>query len=170
MKLSAKEIAGLVDGHIEGNPEVVVNEVSKIEEGKPGSVSFLANAQYTSYIYDSDASIILVHQQFIPEKPLKPTLIKVKDPYAAFARLLEVYNRVKHQKSGISDNADIAPSAKLGDNVYVGPFVSIGEEVEIGNNTKIYPNTVIFDRVTIGDDCLIFSNVNIYSDCVIGSS
>lgn len=170
MKFTANDIASLIDGKLEGDPGVIVNKVSKIEDGIPGSVSFLANPKYTPYIYSSNASIVIVDEGFNPEKPVKPTLIKVKDPYSAFARLLEIYNNIKHKKSGISDKSDIAASAKLGKNVFVGPFVSIGENTDIGDNVNIYANTVIGDNVVIGDDCLIFSNVNVYSDCIIGAN
>lgn len=169
MKFTANEIAGLINGKLEGDPDVVVSKVSKIEEGLPGSVSFLANPQYTPHIYSSDASIIIVEAGFEPEKPVKPTLIKVKDPYSAFAKLLEIYNKIRHSKSGISSKADVADSASLGKDVYVGPFVSIGENVSIGDNTKIYAGSVIGDNTSIGGNSLVFSNVNIYSDCIIGS-
>lgn len=169
MKFTANDIARLIEGKLEGDPNVVVNKVSKIDEGEPGSVSFLANPKYKPFIYDSEASIVIVDTDFVPEKKVKPALIKVKDPYSAFARLLEIYNNIKHSKTGISEKSDIAHSVSIGKDVFIGPFVSIGEDTTIGDNTKIYANTVIGDNVKIGENCLIFSNVNVYSDCVLGA-
>ncbi len=168
MKFTASEIAGLINGSLDGDPSAVVSTVSKIEEGVPGSVSFLANPKYTSHIYSSNASVIIVDSSFNPEKPVVPTLIRVDDPYSAFAKLLEFYNKIKHQKSGISAKADIADTAEIGENVYIAAFAVIGSNVNIGNNVKIYPGAVIADNVKVGDDSLIFSNVVVYEDCVIG--
>ncbi|MFO8086746.1 MAG: UDP-3-O-(3-hydroxymyristoyl)glucosamine N-acyltransferase [Bacteroidales bacterium] len=169
MKFTANDLARLIEGRIDGNPEVVVDKVSKIEEGTPGSVSFLANPKYKPFIYASKASVIIVDDNFSPEMAVEPTLIRVKDPYVAFARLLEIYNKIKHSKTGISAKAEIAESASIGKDVYIAPFVVIGENVVIGDNSIVYSNTAIGDNVHIGNDCLIFSNVNIYSDCIIGS-
>lgn len=170
MEFTAQQIAELVQGEIEGNPEVKVSYVSKIEEGKPGTISFLANPKYTAYIYDTEASIVLINKSVVLEKETKTTLIKVDDAYSAFAHLLEVYNKIKHNKSGISDKAHIETSAKIGEDVYIGEFSVISENVTIGNNSKIYPRVFIGDNVTIGDNTTIYPGVNIYSDNVIGNN
>jgi UDP-3-O-[3-hydroxymyristoyl] glucosamine N-acyltransferase len=170
MTFTAKDIAALLQGEIEGNESVQVDKLSKIEEGQAGSLSFLANPKYTSFIYRSNASIVIVNEDFIPEKPVKPTLIRVKDAYNAFATLLEYYNKIKQDKSGISDKAAIASSAVIGKNVYIGEFVVIGENAKIGNNVRIYPQTYIGDNSIIGNDTTIFAGVKVYSDNQIGAN
>lgn len=153
---------------MDGNPEAWVDKLSKIEEGEPGSLSFLANPQYTPYIYDTRASIVIVNKSFVPEKPVAPTLLRVEDAYASFAKLLEVYNQLRHDKSGVDDEAVISDGAKLGENVYVGALTYVGSNASIGENTKIYPGCFIGDNVKIGPDCLVFSGVRIYADCEVG--
>ncbi len=172
MQFKAQQIAEVVKGVIEGNPETVVNKLSKIEEGTPQSLSFLANPQYTPYIYTTDASIVIVNKTFQPEKPLKPgcTLIKVDDAYQAFAQLLELYNQIKQNKSGVEQPSFISPSVTLDASNYVGAFAYLGENVKLGKNVKIYPQVYIGDNTTIGDDTVIFSGVKIYSDSVIGKN
>ena len=169
MKLTAQEISDLLNGQVEGDPGVEVSRVAKIEDGEPGAVSFLANPQYTSYVYSSNASVIIVEKGFIPDQQVKATLVKVESPYSAFARLLEVYNKTKSKRKGVSSQAYVASSASIGENVYMGPFVYIGENVVVGDNTRIYPGSVVDDNCRIGNDCLICSNVTIYTDCRIGN-
>ena len=170
MEFSAKQIADLLEGEIEGKSDVIVNNISKIEEGKVGTLAFLANPKYTPYIYTTKASIVLVNKSFKAEKPISATLIRVKDAYQAFASLLEIYQQYKNNKVGISDKATIEASAKIGEDVYIGTGVYIGENVVIGNYTKIYPNSYIGDNTIIGEEVTIFSGVNIYSDIIIGNS
>ena len=169
MEFSAKEIAQLLDGDIEGNEDATVNRLAKIEEGEPGSLSFLANPQYTPYIYDTEASIVIVNKSFEAERPVKTTLLRVDDAYASFARLLELYNQMRHDKKGVDPQAVISKSASLGEDCYIGAMTYVGDNVKIGANTKIYPGSFIGDNVNIGDHCLIFSGVRIYADCIIGS-
>lgn len=171
MEFSAEQIAGLLGGTIEGDPKVTVNNLSKIEEGKPKTLSFLANAQYTPYIYETDASIVIVNRSLALEKPVKETctLIRVDDAYGSFAKLLELYNQLKGEKKGIEQPSFIHASAEIGENCYVGAFAYIGENVKIGNNVKIYPQVYVGDNVTIGDNTTLFAGVKIYHDCVIGS-
>jgi len=169
MKLSAKKIAELLDGKIEGDQKVEVSKLSKIEEGKPGSITFLANPKYTHFIYATKASIVIVNKDFIPEQNIAATLIYVNDAYQAFAKLLDIYNQIKLNKAGISPHSFISESAVIGENAYVGEFACIGENVEIGNNVKIYPQAFIGDNTTIGDNTIIYSGVKIYSDNVIGN-
>ena len=169
MEFSAQQIASVINGTVEGNAEVKVNYVSKIEEGKPGTISFLANPKYTQYIYNTLASIVIVNNDFKPEKEISATLIRVEDAYLAFAKLLDYYNRIKQDKQGVSKQAYISESASIGENCYIGPFVYIGENVTIGNGTKIYPNTHIGDNSSVGNNTTIYSGVNIYSEIKIGN-
>lgn len=170
MKFSAKQIAELLDGKIEGNENAEVSKLSKIEEGKPGSLSFLANPKYTQYIYSAKASIVIVNKDFVPEQKISSTLIRVDDAYQSFAKLLEVYNKIKLNKAGISKKAHVAANTQIGKNVYIGEFVCIGENVEIGDNVKIYPQSYIGDNTTVDENTLIYAGVKIYSDNVIGKN
>lgn len=168
MKFTAVQISAMLNGVIEGDPEASVSTLSKIEEGQPGSLSFLANPLYTQYIYTTDASIVIVAKSFLPERPVKATMVKVDNPEIAFAKLLEVYNQIKNNKSGISSLAYIAPSAKIGTNVYVGEFAVIGDNVVIGDGVKIHPHVAIAENTVIGDNTILFAGVKIYSDNRIG--
>ena len=170
MEFSASQIAEIINGKVEGNPDSKVNYVSKIEDGKEGTLSFLANPKYTSYIYNTEASIVLVNNDFKPEKKVKPTLIRVDDAYSAFAKLLEYYNKVKLNKSGISTKAHISESALIGENVYIGEFAFIGEGVEIADNAKIYPQVYVGDNVKIGKETTLFPGSKIYADNLIGNN
>lgn len=170
MQFSAQQIAGILNGTIEGNPEATVNALSKIEEGKPGSISFLANPAYTQYIYTSQASIIIVNKDFAPTAPVSATMIRVDSAAAAFAKLLEMYNQVKLNKTGVSKQAYISDSAKVGDNLYLGEFAVISDNARIGNNVKIYPQVYVGDNVVIGDNTTLFAGVKLYSDTVIGKN
>jgi UDP-3-O-[3-hydroxymyristoyl] glucosamine N-acyltransferase len=172
MEFSAAQIAGLLNGQIEGNPETKVNSLSKIEEGKQGAIAFLSNPQYTPYIYDTDASIVIVAKDLALERPVKKTctLIKVDDARQSFAKLLEMYNGMRHNKIGIDANASVSSSAKMGEQVYVGAFTFIGANAKIGNNVKIYPNSFIGDNAVIGDNTLVHPGVRVYHDCVIGKN
>lgn len=169
MEFTALQIAQLLDGEVVGNENATVSALSKIEEGKPGTLSFLANPQYTPYIYSTNASIVIVSKSFVPENAIASTLIKVDDAYGAFAKLLDYYNTVKNNKSGIEEPSFIAKSASFGNANYVGAFAYIGERVKIGNNVKIYPHVYIGDDVTIGDNTTLFSGVKVYAECVIGA-
>ena len=168
MKFTALQIAQTLKGKVDGDENVSVSSLSKIEEGKPGTLSFLANPKYTQYIYDTKASIVIVKDDFVPEKEISATLIRVADPYSSFADLLEMYQLAKGIKSGISNQAYIAPSASLGKNIYIGEFVSVGENAEIGDNAALYPNTTIGDRAKVGNNTTLFAGVKVYDECVIG--
>lgn len=170
MEFTARQIAETLDGTIEGNPEAAVNNLSKIEEGLPGTLSFLANPKYTHYIYTTQATIVIVNRDFVAESPVSATLIRVPDAYSAFAKLLEFYNQAKGSKTGISKHAAISDSAQLGDQLYIGDFVSIGDHVKIGNQVKIHPNVSIGDNVKIGDNTVLYAGTKIYSDCIIGAN
>jgi len=172
MEFSAEQIAGILEGEIVGNKDQTVSGLSKIEEGKNGTLSFLANQKYEDFIYSTDASIVIVNKTFTPQKDLKSTctLIKVDDAYACFAKLLEVYNQAIQKQPEIEKGSFISDKATLGENVYVGAFAYISDGVVIGDNTHIYPNTFIGNNSKIGDNCKINAGVNIYHDTIIGDN
>jgi UDP-3-O-[3-hydroxymyristoyl] glucosamine N-acyltransferase len=169
MEFTAKQIAELLNGTVEGNPEVKVSRLSKIEEGTPGSLTFLANPAYTSFAYTTKASILIAGNDFQPENAITPTIIRVENAYAGFAKLLEAYNTIQRNKSGIEPYSYIDESATLGSNIYVGAFAYLGKNVKIGENTKIYPNCYVGDNCIIGNNTTLFPGVKVYSDCVIGN-
>lgn len=169
MEFSAQQIADMLQGSVEGKPEVTVNNLSKIDDGKEGTLSFLANPQYTPYIYETKASIVIVGEDFVAEKEISATLIRVKDAYGAFAQLLEAYNSAQYQDQGIEEGAHVHSSAILGSEVFIAAGVQIGAGVRIGNGTKIYGNSVIGANTSIGENCLIHSGVHIYRETVIGN-
>ena len=168
MEFSAEQIAGLLQGQIEGDSTVKITKLSKIEEGEPGSISFLANPKYLQYIYTTKASLVIVNQDLVLTAPVSATLIRVASAETAFSKLLEMYNQVKLNKSGISKHAYISEKAKVGDNIYAGEFAVISDNAKIGNNVKIYPQVFIGENVVIGDNTTLFAGVKIYSETVIG--
>jgi len=168
MEFTAGMIAGLIEGTVVGNPEAKVNDFAKIEEGKPGCISFLANDKYEHYIYETESSVVLVNNNFEPKKEIKATLIKVTDAREAVAKLLQIYESMKPKRSGISDLAFIDPSAKVGKNCYVGPFVAIAEGVEIGDGCVLHPHVTIGKNAKVGKNTEIYSNAVIYHDCKVG--
>lgn len=170
MKFTAQQIAEALKGKVEGDPLVEVHHFSKIDEGIPGTLSFLANPKYAHFIYETPATVVIVNEDFIADHPIKTTLIRVKNAYASFAELLDLYNQTKGKRSGISPQSYIATSASVGQNVYIGEFVSIGENAVIGDNCQIYPNTTIGYNCNIGANTLLYSGVKIYDDCRIGDS
>ncbi|MDO4755502.1 MAG: UDP-3-O-(3-hydroxymyristoyl)glucosamine N-acyltransferase [Parabacteroides sp.] len=170
MEFSALQIATVLNGTIEGNPDVKVNNFSKIEEGKPGTLTFLANPKYEHFIYQTEASIVLVNNDFTPTEPIKATLIKVANAYASLAILLNMVEQAKEKKAGIDSTAYISKTATIQNNCYIGNFAYIGEKVQIGDNCKIYPYAYIGDNVTIGDNSIIYPHVTIYEGCVIGNN
>jgi UDP-3-O-[3-hydroxymyristoyl] glucosamine N-acyltransferase len=170
MKFTAQQIADILEGDVVGNPEEEVSKLSKIEEGEKGSLTFLSNPKYNPYLYTTNASIAIVNKSFVPEKEVTTTLIKVDNAYKSFSKLLEFYNEVKNNKSGIEQPSFISESSKIGNNEYIGAFTYIGENVVIGNNVKIYPNCYIGDNTTIGDNCVLFAGVKVYSETQIGNN
>ena len=170
MKFTAQQIADILEGDVVGNPEEEVSKLSKIEEGEKGSLTFLSNPKYNPYLYTTNASIAIVNKSFVPEKEVTTTLIKVDNAYKSFSKLLEFYNEVKNNKSGIEQPSFISESSKIGNNVYIGAFTYIGENVVIGDNVKIYPNCYIGDNTIIGDNCVLFAGVKVYSETQIGNN
>jgi UDP-3-O-[3-hydroxymyristoyl] glucosamine N-acyltransferase len=170
LKFTAEQIAGILEGEVVGNPTVEVSELAKIEEGKEGTLTFLANPKYKPFIYSTKASITIVNADFETEEDLSTTLIKVDDAYGAFTKLLEYYNQIKLNKAGVEQPSHISDSAMLGDNCYVGAFAYIGDNVKLGDNVKIYPSAYVGDNVTISDNSIVFSGGKIYSECIIGKN
>ncbi len=170
MNFKASQIAEFLKGKVEGDPDALVNDVSKIEEGKENTLTFLANPKYTKYIYETKASVVIVNNDFTAEKELDVTLIRVPDAYRALAALLELYEKSIPQKTGIEQPSFIDESAELGEDVYVGAFAYIGQNVKLGNNVKIYPQAYIGDNVEIKDNSIIYAGVKIYRDCKIGNN
>ena len=170
MNFKATEIAAFLNGEIVGNTEVEVSDVSKIEEGKPGTLTFLSNLKYESFIYKTQASIVLVNRSFTPKEEISATLIKVDDAYQSLASLLDLYAQSKKEaKIGIEQPSFIDESSLYGENIYVGAFAYVGKNCKIGKNVRLYPQAFIGDNVTIGDDCTFYAGAKIYDDCVIGN-
>jgi UDP-3-O-[3-hydroxymyristoyl] glucosamine N-acyltransferase len=172
MEFSAQQIAQLLGGTVEGDKDVKVNNMSKIEEGAPNTLSFLANPKYFHHIYTTDSSIVLVNNSLKLEKPVKKTctLIRVENAYESFAKLLQMYHDSKTQKSGIEQPSFIHPTATIGKNCYIGAFAYIGEQVKLGEGVKIYPNVTVGDGCTIGDETTLHSGVKIYHGCWLGKN
>ncbi len=172
MEFSAGQIAGILEGQVEGDENATVSGLSKIEEGQPGTLTFLANTKYEEHIYSTKATIAIVNNDFAPSKELPNTLtlVKVEDAYSCFAKLLDVYNQMRQKEPKIEKNAFISESAKIGKEVYIGANAYIGEDAVVGDNVKIYPNSFIGDNVKVDDGTTIHPNVSIYHDCVIGKN
>ncbi len=170
MTFTAKQIADFLHGEVIGDPNVAVSSFSKIEEGRPGTLSFLGNPKYTPFIYETAADIVLVNNDFLSEKPIKATLIKVPNAYAALASLMAIVEQQKPIKEGVASQGFVSPTAILGEQIYVGEFAYVGEQARIGNNCKIYPQVYVGDNVQLGDNCTLYPGVKIYHDCVIGNN
>ncbi|MCD8296203.1 MAG: UDP-3-O-(3-hydroxymyristoyl)glucosamine N-acyltransferase [Prevotella sp.] len=170
MVFTARQIADFIQGKIEGDENITVSTFAKIEEGIPGAISFLSNPKYTHFIYDTLSSIVLINEDVVLEKPVKTTLIRVKNAYECIAKLLQMYQAALPKKNEISKLAAISSTAKIGNECYIGAFSYIGDNVIIGNDTQIYPHVVIDDGVNIGEHCIIYPNVTIYKDCRLGNN
>ena len=170
MKFSASQIAQLIEGEVIGNSEAQVSGLSKIEEGKKGTLSFLANLAYKEYIYSTEATIVIVSKSFEADRSLPDscTLIVVEDAYSGFARLLELYNEVKYDRKGIAPEAVVADDAQIGDDVYIGAHVVIDSGAKIESGSKIFPHSYIGVNAKIGKNTLIHAGVRILADCEIG--
>ncbi|MDR0714412.1 MAG: UDP-3-O-(3-hydroxymyristoyl)glucosamine N-acyltransferase [Bacteroidales bacterium] len=168
MEFTARVIADYLKGELEGNPDVKVNAFTKIEEGKPGTLTFLANPKYEKYLYETEADIVIVNKSQPVTGRVKSTLIKVDDAYGAFATLLELYHASVPEKTGREEPAYVASSALLGEGVFVGVFSCIAEHARIGNQVKIHRQVYIGENVKIGDRTVLYPGVKVYRDCVIG--
>ncbi len=169
MEFNAQQIASYLGGTVEGNPEAAVKTFAKIEEGQEGAISFLANPKYALYLYETLSSVVLVNQDFVLERPVKATLVRVPNAYEAIARLLSLYESMTQKRTGIHPLACVIETATLGEGVYVGPFAYVGEGVSIGNGTQIYAHVVLEENTTVGDNCTIYPNVSVYKECRIGN-
>src|SRR5664280_53317 len=168
MEFTAATIAGFLKGEIEGDPDVVVNTVAKIEEGHEGALSFLANPKYEHYIYSTKSSVVLVNKSFVPSSKVEATLIKVENAYEAFASLLQLVDQSRPRKKGIHPTAIIEPSAKIGEGAYIGAYTYIGENCILGDNCSVYPHVYIGDNSKVGNGCTLNPGVTIYHECILG--
>ena len=169
MEITAQQLAAMVNGTVDGDPSTVINNYAKIEEATSGCLTFLANPKYTHFVYTTQASAILVHNDFQPEKEVKATLIRVEDPYKTLADLLNFVNSQQPEKTGIEQPIHVGQGTTLPDDVFVGAFAYIGNGVTIGKHVKIYPQVYIGDGVTLGDDVILYPGVKIYHGCRIGN-
>lgn len=170
MEFTAQQIAEMTNGTVEGDGEVKISTFAKIEEAGPGSITFLANPKYARFISTTGASAVLVSRDFVPEHPVSATLIRVDDPYATLAHLLEtVSRRLNPRRSGVEHGASVAEGVVIADDVYIGAFAYISPGARIGRRVMIYPRVYIGDNVEIGDDTVIYPGVTIYNGCRVGA-
>jgi len=170
MNFTAALIAEFLKGSVEGNPEASVSDISKIEEGKPGTLSFLANPKYEKYIYVTQSSIVIVNADFQAQKEISATLVRVKNAYESFAALLRLYEQSKPKKSGISKLASISDKASMGKELYVGEFTVVSENASIGDGVQLYPQVYVGDHVKIGEGTILHPGVKVYEGCEIGAN
>lgn len=169
MEFTARQIADFLHGEIQGDPEVKVHDVSKIESGEPGTLSFLANPKYEKYLYLSRSSIILINKDMELKQPVAATLIRVDNAYQSFAGLLQLYEQSKPKAKGISSLSSIDKTAVLGNELYIGDFAVISGKVKIGHKARIYPQVYIGENASIGEDTILYPGVKVYHDCIIGA-
>jgi UDP-3-O-[3-hydroxymyristoyl] glucosamine N-acyltransferase len=169
MQLKAGEIAHILNGTVDGDSNVILSKIAKIEEGEPNALSFLANPKYEPFIYETQSSAVLVSKDYKPTKPLKTTLIRVVDPYAAFTKLLELVSQAQNQEFGIHATAFVHPNAKVADKVYVGPLAVIDEGATVGQNSRILSQAYVGKNVVLGEDSLIYPGVIINHHCIVGN-
>lgn len=169
MEATAKELAQILHGTVDGNPDVVVKRFAKIENGRPGAISFFANPKYEEYVYTSKASVLLVNADFKPSAPVSPTMVRVENAYTAVAELLKWAAEQKKTFRRHRGRCRIACSAKLGKKIWVGDYTTIGSRSVIGDRTKICDNVTIGSDVRIGRDCIIYPGVRIYAGSIIGN-
>lgn len=170
MEFTAEQIASVIGGKVEGDKDAKVRTFAKIEEGVEGAISFLSNPKYTHYIYDTKSSVVIVNEDVELEGTVTPTLIRVKNAYESIAQLLQIYEASKPKKTGVSPQAYISPTAKLGKDCYVGPFACIGEGTVIDDGCQIYPHAVVGDNVKMGNGCILYPNTTVYQGCKIGNN
>ncbi len=169
MNFTAETIAQFLNGIVDGDPGSSISDVAKIEEGREGALSFLANPKYEKYIYDTQASIVIVNKDFKPEKPVQSTLIRVDNAYESFAALLNLYEQSKPKKSGVDKLVSISDSSTIGENPYIGEFTVISDNATIGDDVQIFPQVYIGEGVSVGDGTILYPGVKVYAGCTIGS-
>jgi UDP-3-O-[3-hydroxymyristoyl] glucosamine N-acyltransferase len=171
MKFSVKQIAHLLNGEVRGDDSLIISQLSKIEEGKQGDISFLANTKYENFLYTTNASAVIVSQDFEPKKDFSATLIVVENAYIAFTQLLEEYQKILNfSKKGVEQPVFVGENTTVGEEIYQGAFSYIGKNCKIGTNVKIYPHAYLSDNVTIGNNTIIYAGVKIYANCSIGNN
>lgn len=170
MKFTANQISQLLGGRVEGDGSLEVDKLSKIEEGLPGSLTFLANPKYTQYLYTTQASLVVINEDFVLEGPCSATLIRVENAYQSFAKLLEFYSKAKHDKEGIEEPSYIHPSARIGNNVFIGAMTYVAAGAVIGDGVKIYPQSYIGEGAKVGDNTILFQGVKIYDTSEVGAN
>lgn len=170
MKFKVGEIAGMIDAKVEGDPEQWISSLAKIEEGGRGAITFLANPKYESFVYASEATAIIVANDFQPKESVKATLLRAADPYMAFAKLLQKFMAFVQNKSGIEQPSFVSETAEISEDVYIGAFAYIGAGVKVGKGAKIYPHTYIGDYASIGENAIIYANVSVYYGCKVGNN
>lgn len=170
MQFTAEQIATLLNGTIEGDPNVSVSQLAKIEEGSAETLSFLSNPKYEHFLYTTNSAVVIVNQSLVLQREVSCTLIRVEDAYTAFSELLKIYHTLRNERTGRDEQVYIHETAKIGEGGYIGAFAYLGRDVRVGNNVKIYPRVYIGDNVIIGDDCVLFPGVTVYYDCVIGAN
>ena len=170
MEFSAQQIAEYLKGTVVGDPNVKVSNLSKIEEGCPGTLTFLSNPKYTEFIYTTKASVVLVNKDFTPEKEISATLIKVENSYMALAGLLSLVDSMSPKKTGVPSLAFISEKATVGANAYIGEYAVIDDGAQIGENAYIYPQVYVGMNVKIGKNVTLYPGVRIYKECVIGDN
>lgn len=170
MNFSASQIASLISGRIEGDPEAAVSSFGKIEEAVSGQLSFLANPKYEEYLYTTGASVVIINESQLLAQPVSATLIRVNDAYSAFATLLETYQRLTAESlKGIEAASFIHETARIGADVYVGAFAYISRHAVLGDRCKVYPGAYVGDRAVIGADTVLHPGVRVYNDCQVGN-
>ncbi|WP_373523386.1 UDP-3-O-(3-hydroxymyristoyl)glucosamine N-acyltransferase [Aquiflexum sp.] len=170
MEFTLHQIAAMLNGKIEGDGSLKVNRIDKIQEGKEGGISFLANEKYESFIYETAATAVIVSENFVSQKPVKANLIRVKNAYSGFTQLLESYAQLsKANKFGVEEPSYFDKSSSIGDNHYRGAFSYVGKNCNIGNNVQIHPHVYLGDNVKIGDNCIIHAGAKIYQNTQIGN-
>lgn len=168
MEYTAKQIAGFINGRVEGDENVAVNAISRIEEGTSGTLSFLGNPKYEEHIYATSASIVLVNNDFSPTKPINSTLIRVENAYEAFTQLLKALDN-RSKKTGREEPSFVHPDAQVAEDVYIGAFAYISAGAVIGSGSQVYPHCFVGEGTRIGSDCILYSGVKIYHGCEIGN-
>lgn len=171
MEFTINQIAGLLGGKVKGDGNGKINMLAKIQDAKPGQIAFLSNPKYEQYIYTTQASAVIVKDDFVPKKEIASALIVVADPYSSFTALLEEYHKmISFQKVGVEQPCFIGENSTVGEGVYRGAFSYIGNKVKVGNNAKIYPQVFIGDDVVIGDNTVLHPGVKLYSGTRIGNN
>ncbi|MEM9548118.1 MAG: UDP-3-O-(3-hydroxymyristoyl)glucosamine N-acyltransferase [Bacteroidota bacterium] len=170
MKITTGEIATIVEGTVDGDPDVMIHGPSPIEKGKPGTVSFLSNPKYEQFLYSTNASAVLVHEDFSPLMKINPSLIRVKDVGQSIAKLFEHFSTKKVKPHHISEDAFIDEESIIDPHISVGTYSVISKGAEIETGSVIHSQVFIGENVKIGKNAILHAGVKIYHDCIIGDN